>query len=685
MKENKIYLVLLIIAMMLCSVSTKAQMVDPVHASAQLKTDGSAVGEIVFSLKIDAGWHVYGANLGTDGPIQASFHGAKMVGVEPVGRLVSRGKEISKYDNMFGMQLRYFENSVQFVQKVKFVKPDYKIDAYLEYGACNDQSCMPPQQISIVKTGKSPSVDAKAVKEEPKKEAIKTEKAQETITDSTVSAALVPAVVRTDTSKIAVAGNLWNPVIKEMRTFDGTSTDSNGSLIYIFFMGFVGGLLALFTPCVWPIIPMTVSFFLKRSKNRAKGLRDAVTYGISIIVIFLTLGLLVTSIYDPHKLNELATSAVFNILFFLMLVVFALSFFGWFELRLPASWGNKVDSKASATTGLLSIFLMALTLVLVSFSCTAPIVGLLLVEAATSGNLIGPAIGMFGFALALALPFTLFAIFPSWLKQVPKSGSWMNTIKIVLGFIELAFALKFLSVADLAYGWHILDREVFLSLWIVIFGLLGLYLIGKLKFQSDMVSGENKPMPVACIMLGLCSLAFSVYMVPGLWGAPCKAVSAFAPPISTQDFNLSTHEVRATYTNYEEGMAAAAREGKPAFIDFTGFGCVNCRKMEAAVWTDASVADVLTKDYVLISLFVDDKTPLAAPIEIMENGQKHTLRTIGDKWSYLQRSKFGANTQPFYVPVDNDGNPLAGSFSYKEDVSAFLGFLNKGLRNYKKR
>ena len=608
-----------------------------------------------------------------------------MVGVEPVGRLVSRGKEISKYDNMFGMQLRYFENSVQFVQKVKFIKPDYKIDAYLEYGACNDQSCMPPQQISIVKTGKSPSVDAKAVKEEPKKEAIKTEKAQETITDSTVSAALVPAVVRTDTSKIAVAGNLWNPVIKEMRTFDGTSTDSNGSLIYIFFMGFVGGLLALFTPCVWPIIPMTVSFFLKRSKNRAKGLRDAVTYGISIIVIFLMLGLLVTSIYDPHKLNELATSAVFNILFFLMLVVFALSFFGWFELRLPASWGNKVDSKASATTGLLSIFLMALTLVLVSFSCTAPIVGLLLVEAATSGNLIGPAIGMFGFALALALPFTLFAIFPSWLKQVPKSGSWMNTIKIVLGFIELAFALKFLSVADLAYGWHILDREVFLSLWIVIFGLLGLYLIGKLKFQSDMVSGENKPMPVACIMLGLCSLAFSVYMVPGLWGAPCKAVSAFAPPISTQDFNLSTHEVRATYTNYEEGMAAAAREGKPAFIDFTGFGCVNCRKMEAAVWTDALVADVLTKDYVLISLFVDDKTPLAAPIEIMENGQKHTLRTIGDKWSYLQRSKFGANTQPFYVPVDNDGNPLAGSFSYKEDVSAFLGFLNKGLRNYKKR
>ena len=673
------------ILLLLSVAFASAQMADPVHASSQLKTDGSAIGEIVFSLKIDAGWHVYSSNLGSDGPIQASVHATKMEGVEPVGGLTHRGNEISKYDNVFGMRLRYFENSVQFVQKVKFTKPDYKIDAYLEYGACNDQSCMPPQQVSLVKAGKSPAVDVKAGKEEQKKETAAGEKIQETSVDSTVSATLIPAVASTDTSKTAVAGNLWKPVIKELRTFDGTPTDGNGSLFYIFFMGFLGGLLALFTPCVWPIIPMTVSFFLKRSKNRAKGLRDAVTYGISIIVIFLTLGLLVTSLYDPHKLNELATSAAFNIFFFLMLVVFALSFFGWFELRLPASWGNKVDSKASATTGLLSIFLMALTLVLVSFSCTAPIVGLLLVEAATSGNLIGPAIGMFGFAFALALPFTLFAIFPSWLKQAPKSGSWMNTIKVVLGFIELAFALKFLSVADLAYGWHILDREVFLSLWIVIFGLLGLYLIGKLKFQSDMVGGENKPMPVLCIMLGLCSLAFSVYMVPGLWGAPCKAVSAFAPPISTQDFNLSTHEVRATYTSYEVGMAEAARQGKPAFIDFTGFGCVNCRKMEAAVWTDPSVADILTKDYVLISLFVDDKTPLAAPIEIMENGQKRTLRTIGDKWSYLQRSKFGANTQPFYVPVDNDGNPLAGSFSYKEDVPAFLAFLNKGLQNYKKR
>ena len=479
---------------------------------------------------------------------------------------------------------------------------------------------------------------------------------------------------------------LYQPVVKELKA-QQDSTKANRSLWYIFAMGFVGGLLALLTPCVWPIIPMTVSFFLKRAKDdKKKGIRDAITYGVSIIVIFLLLALVVTAVFGPETLNSLATNAVFNVFFFLLLVVFAVSFFGWFELTLPSSWGNKVDSKASTTTGLLSIFLMAFTLVLVSFSCTAPIVGLLLVEAATSGNWVGPTVGMFAFALALALPFTLFAMFPSWLKSAPRSGSWMNTIKIVLGFIELAFSLKFLSVADLAYGWHILDRETFLSLWIVIFGAMGLYLIGKLKFQSDAAGGEiDKPMPVPCIMLGLCSIAFAIYMVPGLWGAPCKAVSAFAPPMYTQDFNLNTKEVRAAYTNYEEGMAAAKAQGKPVFLDFTGFGCVNCRKMEAAVWTDPTVADKLTKDYVLISLFVDDKTPLPEPIHVKDaEGNPKTLRTIGDKWAYLEQTKFGALTQPFYVPVDNDGNPLAGSFSYKEDVSAFLQFLNKGLENYRK-
>lgn len=680
----KKYLVLALLS--LTTLFTQAQIVDPIQSSAQLKTGKTAEGEIVFNLDIEQGWHVYSVNLGSSGPIEASFHVNKMDGVEKVGGLMARGNEISKMDNLFGMKLRFFEHKAQFVQKVRFTKPNYTIDAYLEYGACNDQTCMPPQEVTFKKAGKSPAVEAATTPQEPTEKEAKDEDSPSSLNPDSIQTAatdtLLPAPV--DTNQVAVSTDLWQPVIQELQQQDGRS-EQNGSLWFLFLMGFAGGLLALFTPCVWPIIPMTVSFFLKRTKDKAKGMRDAITYGLAIIVIFLSLGLLVTAFTDPHKLNELATSAVFNIFFFLLLVVFALSFFGWFELRLPESWGNKMDSKASSTTGLLSIFLMAFTLVLVSFSCTAPIVGFLLVQAATSGNWVGPAIGMFGFALALALPFTLFALFPSWLKQAPKSGSWMNTIKVVLGFIELAFALKFLSVADLAYGWHILDREVFLSLWIVIFGMLGLYLIGHLKFQSDMVGGESKPMPVVCIMLGMISLAFTVYMVPGLWGAPVKAVSAFAPPINTQDFNLNNKEVHAAYTNYEEGMAAAKAQGKPAFIDFTGFGCVNCRKMEAAVWTDPSVAEVLTKDYVLISLFVDDKTPLKEQIEVMDNGKKRTLRTVGDKWSYLQSSKFGANTQPFYVPLDNAGKPLTGSYSYKEDVSAYLDFLKKGLEAYRNR
>lgn len=647
-----------------------------------------AEAEIVFTGKIDKGWHVYSTNLGSDGPIEATFHTDKMDGVELVGKLTHRGREISQYDNIFGMKLRYFENSVQFVQKIKFTKPNFKLDCYLEFGACNDEMCMPPTQVELHKSGKSP---ATAEATQPSPEELAKQKADSLAAlaaqqgDTTAKDSAAPAVTADQLASLDMQ-KLYRPVVKELKA-QQDSTKANRSLWYIFAMGFVGGLLALLTPCVWPIIPMTVSFFLKRAKDdKKKGIRDAITYGVSIIVIFLLLALVVTAVFGPETLNSLATNAVFNVFFFLLLVVFAVSFFGWFELTLPSSWGNKVDSKASTTTGLLSIFLMAFTLVLVSFSCTAPIVGLLLVEAATSGNWVGPTVGMFAFALALALPFTLFAMFPSWLKSAPRSGSWMNTIKIVLGFIELAFSLKFLSVADLAYGWHILDRETFLSLWIVIFGAMGLYLIGKLKFQSDAAGGEiDKPMPVPCIMLGLCSIAFAIYMVPGLWGAPCKAVSAFAPPMYTQDFNLNTKEVRAAYTNYEEGMAAAKAQGKPVFLDFTGFGCVNCRKMEAAVWTDPTVADKLTKDYVLISLFVDDKTPLPEPIHVKDaEGNPKTLRTIGDKWAYLEQTKFGALTQPFYVPVDNDGNPLAGSFSYKEDVSAFLQFLNKGLENYRK-
>ena len=689
--------VLLAFQLLLVVMIAHAQMMNPVKFTSSLKTSKGAEAEIVFTGKIQSGWHVYSTGLGADGPISASFNVNKMDGVELVGKLQARGHEISKFDPLFEMKLRYFEGSATFVQKIKFIKPNYSIDAYLEYGACSDQNCLPPSEASFKHSGKSPAVDGKANDAAEKAEDAKANEMDpalaakmkadslaqlantEQATDSAVTAA--PATVDANDSKV-----WWQPVVKELQAFGGANDIANHSLFYIFIIGFVGGLLALVMPCIWPIIPMTVSFFLKRAKNdKKKGIRDACTYGLSIVVIYLALGLAVTAIFGPSKLNELSTSAVFNIILFLLLAVFAFSFFGWFEIKLPDSWGNAVDNKASSTTGLISIFLMAFTLVLVSFSCTAPIIGLLLVQTVTSGDWLAPTIGMFGFALALALPFTLFALFPSWLKSAPKSGSWMETIKIVLGFVELAFSLKFLSVADLAYGWHIMDREVFLSLWIVIFGLLGLYLIGKLKFQVDAIGGDiQKPMPVPCIILGLCSLAFSIYMIPGLWGAPCKAVSAFAPPINTQDFNLNTKTVEAVYKDYETGMAAAKAQGKPVLIDFTGFGCVNCRKMEASVWTDPSVADKLTKDYVLISLYVDDKTPLTEPMEVTFNGEKRTLRTIGDKWSYLQASKFGANAQPFYVAIDNEGKPLSAAFSFKEDVSAYLDFLNKGLENYAK-
>ena len=680
MKKLTITLLLLVTAVVM-----QAQLVDPVHFKSELKAkEGSADGEIVFSATIAPGWHVYSTDLGQEGPIEASFNVVKADGVELVGKLMARGNVVKKFDDMFGMELKYFENAATFVQKVRFTQQKYAIECYLEYGACNDKSCMPPTQVEFSTQGELKTAQGKA-KEEPvetKEEPVEVKK------EDTPTADADSADVDTIASSVPVSpsevDDLWAPVISDLQSFGGETPLTDHSWLYILLMGFVGGLLAVCMPCIWPIIPMTVSFFLKRAKtDKGKGIKDAVTYGLSIIVIYLGLGLLVTALFGSDTLNAMSTNAVFNIFLFLLLVVFALSFFGWFEIKLPDSWANAVDSKASTTSGLLSIFLMAFTLVLVSFSCTAPIIGLLLVETTTSGNWLAPAVGMLGFAVALALPFTLFALFPSWLKQTPKSGSWMTTIKVVLGFIELAFALKFFSVADLAYGWRLMDREVFLSLWIVIFGLLGAYLCGWLKFQEDEVGGAlNKPRPVLCIMGGLVSLAFAVYMVPGLWGAPCKAVSAFAPPMNTQDFNLNTKTVEAQYTDYEAGMAAARAQGKPVFLDFTGFGCVNCRKMEAAVWTDPRVADRLRNDFVLISLFVDDKTPLVEPIEVTDaNGQKKTLRTVGAKWSYLQSYKFGANAQPFYVMLDPvTGKPLAGSRAYDEDINEYLRFLEKGLQ-----
>ena len=633
------------IAMLLLMViMCQAQMADPVKFSAQLKTNGTADGEIVFSGKIADGWHVYSTDLGEDGPIQATFHVDKKDGVELVGKLTPKGREISQMDPMFEMKLRYFEHSVQFVQKVKFTKPKYSIKCYLEFGACNDQMCMPPTQVNFSKSGTAPAIDQKAAAEEKAEEkAAETAAAETALTPDSAAADTAAAEAPATLSK-QESDALWTPVIKELEKYD---TPVSNSLLYIFLAGIVGGFLALFTPCVWPIIPMTVSFFLKRNKDRRKAIREATTYGISIVVIYVALGLIVSLLFGASALNALSTNAVFNIFFSLLLVVFAASFFGAFEITLPSSWSNRIDRKSESTSGMLSIFLMAFTLSLVSFSCTGPIIGFLLVAVSTEGNIIAPTVGMFGFALALAVPFALFAMFPTLLKSAPKSGGWMNVIKVVLGFIELAFALKFLSVADLAYGWHILDRETFLALWIAIFSLLGLYLLGMFNFPHD---DEGRRTNVPQFFLALASLAFAFYMIPGLWGAPLKAVSAFAPPMNTQDFNLYKNEVHPRFKDFEAGMAAARLEGKPVMIDFTGFGCVNCRKMEAAVWTDAKVADILNNKYVLISLYVDDKTPLPQQMEVTENdGTKRTLRTVGDKWSYLQRYKFGSNTQPFYV------------------------------------
>ena len=645
-----------------------AQMQDPIHFHSELKRISDTEAELLFQATIDAGWHVYSTGLGNNGPISATFHADRMEGAQTVGSLKARGKEVKQFDKMFGMEVRYFEQAVTFVQKIRFTQPRYDISCYIEYGACSDAMCLPPSSAELKTSGKGIEV------KEPAK------------TDTSLIAQPQPVTSEKDTvlasKKDSILANkdLWQPVVKELQAFGNKDiTDTEISWWIIFFEGLLGGFLALFTPCVWPIIPMTVSFFLKRNKEQTKAIREATTYGLSIVVIYVLLGLAVTLLFGASALNALSTNAVFNIFFALLLVVFAASFFGAFELTLPAAWTNKIDQKSESTTGLLSIFLMAFTLALVSFSCTGPIIGFLLVAVSTQGSILAPTIGMLGFAIALAIPFTLFALFPSLLKSAPKSGGWMNTIKVILGFIELAFALKFLSVADLAYGWHLLDREVFLSIWIAIFGLLGAYLLGWIRFPHD---DESHRTNVPQFFLALASLAFTVYMIPGLWGAPCKAISAFTPPMNTQDFNLYGGSVEARFTDYEQGMAAAQAEGKPVIIDFTGFGCVNCRKMEAAVWSNPQVADMLNNQYVLISLYVDDKTPLPQPIEIAENGQQRTLRTVGDKWSYLQRTKFGANAQPFYVLLDDKGQPLAPSRSYDEDIAAYLQFLRQGLSSY---
>lgn len=685
------------IMLALIALVAQAQILTPVKWKIKLDDKGGAPEkEIVFTATADKGWHLYDMNLPEGGPVSTSFTFETLNGAELIGQPVPSVKPTTVYDEQFAMNLRWYPGTVSFIQKLKITDPaKFKVEGEVEFMACNDETCLPPDQIPFSFDKKSihidPTLAANSSTTEVDKEdataiqpdtQVVAEEASELNTPDP-AAKETPATTSPKASgSLTDSPNLWSPVIDQLKSFgDATVSAADTSWLFIFFAGFLGGLIALLTPCVWPMIPMTVSFFLKRTKDRKKAIRDAITYGLSIIVIYLVMGLLITGIFGASALNDLSTNAIFNILFFLLLVVFAVSFFGAFELVLPASWTSKLDSKADSTTGVLSIFFMSFTLVLVSFSCTGPIIGTLLVQAASMGTAVGPAIGMFGFALALSIPFSVFAIFPNMLQSMPKSGGWLNSVKVVLGFLELALALKFLSVADLAYGWRLLDREAFIVLWIVIFSLLGVYLLGKIKFSHD---SEVKYVSVPRLFMAIISFAFAIYMVPGLWGAPLKAISAFAPPLYTQDFNLYKNEVHAAFDDYESGMAYAKKVNKPVMIDFSGFGCVNCRKMEASVWTDPKVKQMLENDYVLITLMVDDKTKLPQPIEIQENGKTRKLKTIGDKWSYLQRSKFGSNAQPFYILLNDEGQPLGPSYAFNEDVSKYIQFLQNGLKEFKK-
>ncbi|UKI46578.1 MAG: thioredoxin family protein [Phocaeicola vulgatus] len=681
MKKVLSFMLLLMIAW-----AAEAQILTPVKWEIKLEDSDSSVKTLLFSAKLDNGWHLYDMNLPEGGPISTSFNYETLKGAKTVGSPVPSKKATTVYDEQFEMNLSWYAHEVSFTQKLEITNPKaFKVEGYVEFMACNDENCLPPDKESFSFNQSNINVE-KTLQAMAKVEDIPAEELSDTVSvveevSEDVSVAKPNKTADTvGTSSSLVHSDLWEPVIEELKAFgDTTVTAADTSWLFIFFAGFLGGLIALLTPCVWPMIPMTVSFFLKRTKDRKKAIRDAVTYGVSIIVIYLVLGLLITGIFGASALNDLSTNAIFNIIFFLLLVLFAVSFFGAFEIVLPSSWTNKLDMKADSTTGIISIFFMSFTLVLVSFSCTGPIIGTLLVQAASMGSKVGPAIGMFGFALALSIPFSFFAVFPNMLQSMPKSGGWLNSVKVVLGFLELALALKFLSVADLAYGWRLLDREVFVVLWIVIFALLGFYLLGKIRFSHD---SELKHVSVPRLFMAIISFGFSIYMIPGLWGAPLKAISAFAPPLYTQDFSLYDNEVHAAFTDYEAGMEYAKRNNKPVMIDFSGYGCVNCRKMEASVWTNIRVKDILEKDYVLITLIVDDKSKLPEPIEIVENGKTRVLRTVGDKWSYLQRSKFGANAQPFYVLLDGDGKPLSPSYAFDEDVSKYIQFLNKGLSEF---
>lgn len=655
-----------IIALLIAGISCGwAQTISPITWTVAVENNSATEAVVRMDAHIEKGWHLYGLSLPDDGPHATTINFNLPDGVTADGGVVASREPIEKFDPIFSLKLSWWDADVSFTQKLKIRDAkSHTVGVQILFQGCNDESCIAPQRESFDLT-----VGTGAIAEVPVQ------------TDSVPQTAVADGDTGSGIADTGDASQWWKPVDIDFEA-DSQTNVKGESWWLIFIWGFGGGLIALLTPCVWPMIPMTVSFFLKRGKSKRRAVGDALIYGMSIIVIYLTLGIAITLIFGPSKLNELATNAWFNLAFFALLVIFGISFLGGFDITLPSKWSNSVDSKAEATTGLLSIFFMAFTLALVSFSCTGPIIGTLLVEAVTSGTLVGPAIGMAGFAIALALPFTLFAMFPSWLKEMPRSGGWLNSVKVVLGFLELALSLKFLSVADLAYGWGVLDREVFVSLWIVIFALLGFYLLGKLRFSHD---SPVEHVSIPRFFLSLASLSFAIYMVPGLWGAPLKGISAFVPPAYTQDFSLYTGGQFEEFDDFDKGMAYAQANHRPVLIDFSGYGCVNCRKMEGAVFDTPLVEKTIKENFVLIKLMVDDKARLDKPMRVEENGKTITLETVGEKWSYLQRYKFQANSQPYYIVLDNRGEALTPPAYYDENVAKFVEWLNLGLDNYQKK
>ncbi|RLD66705.1 MAG: thiol:disulfide interchange protein [Bacteroidetes bacterium] len=655
------------------------EVVDPVSWTQESKKISDNEYLLIFKATADEHWHFYSQY--TEGTMPMAFYFDDIEGYKLVGKVSESPKPKEEYDDLLGGLTKYWDKTATFKQKVKITSAnEADIHGAIEFQACIDGACT---MLTYNFKFKLASIAEKTQVEEAKPVPDIDNKTHAGEVENDTTSAITTSAESTNKTEVTIDEDewkkmLWEPITEQLSQYGNANSITDKTFIFIFILGFIGGLIALMTPCVWPMIPMTVSFFIKKKES---GKRDAIIYGLSIVVVYVALGLGVTAIFGADALNAMATSAVFNIIFFVVLLIFAASFLGAFEIQLPTKWTNKMDEKADTTSGLISIFFMAFTLVLVSFSCTGPIIGTLLVESVTKG-MWGPAIGMTGFAIALAMPFTLFAIFPSMMKSMPKSGGWLNSVKVVLGFLELALALKFLSVADMAYHWGILDREVFLVLWIVIFALLGIYLLGKLTFSHD---SKVEKISVTRLSLAIISLSFALYMVPGLWGAPLKAISAFSPPQVTQDFDLYDGTVHAKFDNYEEGMAYAKKHEMPVLVDFTGWGCVNCRNMEYSVWSDPQVKDMLENEYVLISLYVDDKTPLPEEDIHISTFSGNKIRNIGNLWSDLQMGKFGQSSQPYYFPMDYDGKPLTGPSSYDLDIEKYRKFLKKGINEFKKR